>query len=91
MDNEALEKARSGCEHDYKLDEEIGMCCRLCGHVGTEIKDVSAPFVSEALNNLQMHNVYVTSLVNDCISWFGLNRQNIRNGQWRLSSSKKMT
>ncbi|CAE6112231.1 unnamed protein product [Arabidopsis arenosa] len=44
VDNEALEKARSGCEHDYKLDEEIGMCCRLCGHVGTEIKDVSAPF-----------------------------------------------
>jgi len=80
VDNEAFEKARSGCEHDYRLEEEIGMCCRLCGHVGSEIKDVSAPFVSET-HNLQMHNVNVTGLViNDYISWFGLNRQNIRNG-----------
>ncbi|EOA19812.1 hypothetical protein CARUB_v10000058mg [Capsella rubella] len=44
VDNEAFEKARSGCEHEYRLDEEIGLCCRLCGHVGTEIKHVSAPF-----------------------------------------------
>lgn len=47
MDNEAFQKATGDCEHDYELDEEIGMCCRLCGHVGTEIKHVSAPFVSE--------------------------------------------
>lgn len=47
MDNQAFEKAKNGCEHDYMLDEEIGLCCRLCGHVGTEIKHVSAPFVSE--------------------------------------------
>ncbi|KAH0850895.1 hypothetical protein HID58_095147 [Brassica napus] len=44
VDNEAFEKAKSGCEHEYMLDEEIGMCCRLCGHVGSEIKHVSAPF-----------------------------------------------
>ncbi|CAH2078793.1 unnamed protein product [Thlaspi arvense] len=44
VDNEAFQKATSGCEHDYELNEEIGMCCRLCGHVGTEIKHVSAPF-----------------------------------------------
>ncbi|KAF8113428.1 hypothetical protein N665_0050s0078 [Sinapis alba] len=44
VDNEAFEKAKSGCEHDYMLDEEIGMCCRLCGHVESEIKHVSAPF-----------------------------------------------
>ncbi|XP_010420880.1 PREDICTED: SNF2 domain-containing protein CLASSY 2-like isoform X1 [Camelina sativa] len=44
VDNKAFEMARSGCEHEYRLDEEIGLCCRLCGHVGTEIKHVSAPF-----------------------------------------------
>ncbi|KAL1189116.1 SNF2 domain-containing protein CLASSY 2 [Cardamine amara subsp. amara] len=44
VDNEAFEKARTGCEHDYRLDEEIGLCCRICGHVGTEIKHFSAPF-----------------------------------------------
>ncbi|KAH0860345.1 LOW QUALITY PROTEIN: hypothetical protein HID58_088606 [Brassica napus] len=47
VDNEAFEKAKSGCEHEYMLDEEIGMCCRLCGHVGSEIKHVSAPFIEE--------------------------------------------
>ncbi|CAD5324704.1 unnamed protein product [Arabidopsis thaliana] len=44
VDNEAFHKATCDCEHDYELNEEIGMCCRLCGHVGTEIKHVSAPF-----------------------------------------------
>ncbi|KAL1205510.1 SNF2 domain-containing protein CLASSY 1 [Cardamine amara subsp. amara] len=44
VDNEAFQKATGDCEHDYELNEEIGMCCRLCGHVGTEIKHVSAPF-----------------------------------------------
>lgn len=54
MANEAFEK-ESGCEHDYMLDEEIGMCCRLCGHVGSEIKHVSAPFVSETSSPLYKH------------------------------------
>nr|ABA18099.1 SNF2 domain-containing protein [Olimarabidopsis pumila] len=45
VDNEAFHKATGyDCEHDYELNEEIGMCCRSCGHVGTEIKNVSAPF-----------------------------------------------
>ncbi|XP_019098277.1 PREDICTED: SNF2 domain-containing protein CLASSY 1-like isoform X2 [Camelina sativa] len=44
VDNEAFHKALGDCEHDYELNEEIGMCCRLCGHVGTEMKHVSAPF-----------------------------------------------
>lgn len=34
------------CEHDYRLDEEVGMVCRLCGSVETEIKDILPPFVS---------------------------------------------
>lgn len=32
------------CQHDYRLNEEIGIICRLCGFVCTEIKDVSLPF-----------------------------------------------
>ncbi|XP_057784680.1 SNF2 domain-containing protein CLASSY 1-like [Salvia miltiorrhiza] len=32
------------CEHDYRLDEEVGMVCQLCGSVETEIKDILPPF-----------------------------------------------
>lgn len=35
------------CRHDYWLDEEIGIFCRICGFVSTEIKDVTPPFVSQ--------------------------------------------
>lgn len=35
------------CQHEYILDEEIGVLCQLCGFVSTEIKDVSPPFVSQ--------------------------------------------
>lgn len=35
------------CRHDYRLNEEIGIICRLCGFVSTEIKDVPPPFVSQ--------------------------------------------
>lgn len=34
------------CEHDYRLNEQIGMVCRLCGFVETDIKDILPPFVS---------------------------------------------
>lgn len=34
------------CQHNYKLDEEIGIVCLLCGFVSTEIKDVSPPFMN---------------------------------------------
>uniref|UniRef100_A0A2N9GS55 Helicase ATP-binding domain-containing protein n=1 Tax=Fagus sylvatica TaxID=28930 RepID=A0A2N9GS55_FAGSY len=33
------------CQHEYKLDEEIGILCRRCGYVSTEIRDVAAPFM----------------------------------------------
>ncbi|XP_057509989.1 SNF2 domain-containing protein CLASSY 1-like [Actinidia eriantha] len=32
------------CQHEYKLNEEIGIICQLCGIVKTEIKDVSPTF-----------------------------------------------
>lgn len=32
------------CEHDYRLNEQIGMVCRLCGFVETDIKDILPPF-----------------------------------------------
>ncbi|GKU92186.1 hypothetical protein SLEP1_g5949 [Rubroshorea leprosula] len=38
-------KSSGGCQHEYILDEEIGIHCRICGFVSTEIKHVSAPFM----------------------------------------------
>ncbi|KAF8394861.1 hypothetical protein HHK36_018798 [Tetracentron sinense] len=33
------------CQHEYKVDEEIGIICQLCGFVSTEIRDISPPFL----------------------------------------------
>lgn len=38
----------SDCEHDIYLDEEIGVYCRRCGWVVTDIKDVSPQVVRMA-------------------------------------------
>lgn len=35
---------RQVCQHDYRLNEEIGIVCRSCGFVCTEIRYVSLPF-----------------------------------------------
>lgn len=37
------ENSKKVCNHDYRLNEQIGIICRLCGVVSTEIKDVSPP------------------------------------------------
>ncbi|XVF84071.1 hypothetical protein PTKIN_Ptkin16aG0545300 [Pterospermum kingtungense] len=42
---ESLRKSSGNCQHDFKLDEEVGVLCRICGVVSTEIKHVSAPFM----------------------------------------------
>ncbi|KAI4353163.1 hypothetical protein L6164_002134 [Bauhinia variegata] len=34
------------CSHDYVLDEEIGMCCKICQHIAIEIRYIS-PLVEE--------------------------------------------
>lgn len=44
--NENVEKPMNICPHDFKLDEEIGLICKLCGVVSTEVKDISPDFVS---------------------------------------------
>ncbi|KAJ6293671.1 hypothetical protein OIU76_021852 [Salix suchowensis] len=50
-DNEALvstqttQNSDGNCQHEFKLDEEIGILCQICGFVKTEIKYVSAPFM----------------------------------------------
>ncbi|KAI3470924.1 hypothetical protein Pfo_027587 [Paulownia fortunei] len=36
------------CEHDYRLNEQVGTVCRMCGFVETEIKDILPPFISSA-------------------------------------------
>jgi len=43
-----LFKGDISCKHCYIIDDEIGILCRLCGYVITEIRDVSPPFVSES-------------------------------------------
>lgn len=43
----ATKKGSKVCHHDFRLNEEIGIVCRLCGVVSTEIKDVPPPFVSQ--------------------------------------------
>ncbi|VFQ99501.1 unnamed protein product [Cuscuta campestris] len=39
------------CQHDFRLNEEIGIICRLCGVVSSEIKDVPLPFMPSASSN----------------------------------------
>uniref|UniRef100_A0A6N2MNU0 Helicase C-terminal domain-containing protein n=1 Tax=Salix viminalis TaxID=40686 RepID=A0A6N2MNU0_SALVM len=45
-DNETTQNSDENCQHEFKLDEEIGILCQICGFVKTEIKYVSAPFSS---------------------------------------------
>ena len=40
------------CQHEYIVNEEVGILCSICGVVFTEIRDVSPPFVSPFLNSL---------------------------------------
>ncbi|KAL5568844.1 hypothetical protein UlMin_025419, partial [Ulmus minor] len=42
--NKAGKRSRASCQHDFKIDEEIGVLCRLCGFVASEIKHVTPPF-----------------------------------------------
>lgn len=45
------EKSEHICEHDFRLNEQIGTVCRLCGFVETEIKDFLPPFSSTVPSN----------------------------------------
>ncbi|XP_044508996.1 SNF2 domain-containing protein CLASSY 2-like isoform X2 [Mangifera indica] len=46
---ETLEKSSEGCQHKYRLDEELGICCIMCGFVLTEIKYVAPPFMQHKI------------------------------------------
>ncbi|XP_061351761.1 SNF2 domain-containing protein CLASSY 1-like [Gastrolobium bilobum] len=46
---EALEKSTEVCEHDYRLNEEIGIYCLKCGFVRMEIKYVLPPFIERSV------------------------------------------
>ncbi|KAG9142153.1 hypothetical protein Leryth_007601 [Lithospermum erythrorhizon] len=39
------EKGGKYCHHDYRLNEEVGVVCNLCGFVSIEIKNVSPSFL----------------------------------------------
>nr|KYP49977.1 DNA repair protein rhp54 [Cajanus cajan] len=43
--NEASENPASHCKHDTIFNEEIGIYCRWCGWIATEIKYITPPFV----------------------------------------------
>ncbi|CAL5363929.1 unnamed protein product [Camellia sinensis] len=38
------------CRHEYKINEEIGILCHLCGFVLTEIKDVTPTFLQSKIS-----------------------------------------
>jgi len=40
------ENSASQCKHDTIFNEEIGIYCRWCGWIHTEIKYITPPFVS---------------------------------------------
>ena len=40
------ENSASQCKHDTIFNEEIGIYCRWCGWIATEIKYITPPFVS---------------------------------------------
>lgn len=51
-------KNDGSCQHVYTIDDEIGILCRLCGYVITEIRDVSPPFVSNYLRITFLDNIF---------------------------------
>ncbi|XP_028804695.1 SNF2 domain-containing protein CLASSY 2-like [Neltuma alba] len=46
---ETMEKPDSLCCHDYRMNEEVGIYCLLCGIVSTEIKDILPPFLERSM------------------------------------------
>ncbi|GAB4831985.1 SNF2 domain-containing protein CLASSY [Ancistrocladus abbreviatus] len=56
---EELKKSFHGggrlCHHEFKLDDEVGLLCPLCGYVLTEIRDVSPPFLQTTGGGLAKH------------------------------------
>ncbi|XP_021769251.1 SNF2 domain-containing protein CLASSY 1-like [Chenopodium quinoa] len=41
-------KNDGSCQHVFTIDDEIGILCRLCGYVITEIRDVTPPFMRQS-------------------------------------------
>jgi len=61
---EVLADTEEICEHDYVLNEEIGIFCRNCGSVKTEIRDITELVVSQLKNlNKNIHLNLVPYLV----------------------------
>ncbi|KAJ8769477.1 hypothetical protein K2173_002967 [Erythroxylum novogranatense] len=45
ISTQTMQNSGKYCKHEFKVDEEIGILCHICGFVKSEIKYVSAPFV----------------------------------------------
>ncbi|XP_057820364.2 SNF2 domain-containing protein CLASSY 2 [Cryptomeria japonica] len=57
-------------EHEFILDEEIGIICRICNFVKTEINNVSAPFQlwnSETIRSRSRDNFYMDRNFGDIV------------------------
>lgn len=60
----STQTTQKNCQHEFKLDEEIGILCQICGFVKTEIKYVSAPFVSQIFKSMMpMFSMWLLYLV----------------------------
>ncbi|KAF1889744.1 hypothetical protein Lal_00025072 [Lupinus albus] len=42
---ETVEKLKQGCPHDERMDDQIGIHCRICGHVFVDITNIFPPFL----------------------------------------------
>ncbi|OIW02735.1 hypothetical protein TanjilG_29511 [Lupinus angustifolius] len=42
---ETVEKLEQGCPHDERMDDQIGIHCRICGHVFVDITNIFPPFL----------------------------------------------
>ncbi|PON79106.1 SNF2 domain-containing protein CLASSY [Parasponia andersonii] len=45
VSNASAKVSKEDCQHEYKVDEEVGILCNKCGSVFTEIRDILPPFM----------------------------------------------
>jgi len=64
--NEARENEENPalqCKHDTIFDEQIGIYCRWCGWIHTEIKYITPQFVSSLLTLMIVYRKYFSLLL----------------------------
>ncbi|GAU43841.1 hypothetical protein TSUD_174590 [Trifolium subterraneum] len=82
--NKNMEDPFSLCNHDTRLDEEIGVYCRLCGLVLTEIRYISEPVVDRYPNEGSGRRA---SIGGDDVSLFDRSHFNVSNDDSKANFS----